>query len=431
MTTALGALFDRPRESRERIITAMRHRLFPLPDRGSSFFIHLSELCPVACEHCMYSSDLNRKSTKDSLSPDELDAAIGFIDESRSEKLNITGGGEPFLKFRSVLRLLERVNVPRIEIVTAGYWGTSEKRTERLLRRMDEALLRNPYRPVAMLRLSIDRYHIDAPRPVRIEHYGTITRVWRRLSPGFGLGFRSIQPDMDVVDKALAAELGATIEPVNEWNRSVVMDDGRVLPITFNVFRLSGKAAALRDDLSAESQTIKEYYAPYESGSNRLTLATKVNDAIRGTYAASTGVAVTMDSDGTFWIFGGTAPDRRLTFNGQSFTAAMTHFFADPITHLLVEEGLWYLADLVDILDPATHAAALGKNDVAALVEDLLAPEDVRLAVTLLAARWAVARGRVSFPGDLWIQEIAEGTDDLAARCATAIREGRRHGTAA
>nr|WP_277349512.1 4Fe-4S cluster-binding domain-containing protein [Streptomyces sp. S3(2020)] len=380
-------------------------------------------MCPVACEHCMYASDLTRKETaKDSLSRPELDAAIDFINASRSEKLNITGGGEPFLKFQSILRLLERVSVPRVEIVTAGYWGKQESRAERLLRRMDEALSRNPNPPETLLRLSIDRYHIEAPRPVEIPHYGNVARAWQTVRPAFALGFRSIQPDMDIVDTALARELAATVETVNDWNRRIVLPDGTGLPITFNVFRLSGKAAELRDDLLEGSQTIKEYYAPFESGSNRLSLATAVNDAIRGAYAASAGAAVTLNSDGTFWIFAGTAPDRRLMFTGQDFGEAMGHFFQDPITRFLVDEGMWALADIIAALDPATHAAAVAKNDVASLVEDLLAPDGVRLAMTLIAAQRTVHGGRATVEGDPQMAELLASETDLRAWCTDTVR---------
>ena len=418
MSDTIGTLFAHPAQSRARILAAMRCGLRSLPDHGSSFFIHLSELCPVACEHCMYSSDLTRKSAKDSLSADELEAAIDFIGATRSQKLNITGGGEPFLKFRSILRLLERVQVPRIEIVSAGYWGKHEKRAERLLREMDAALRRNPFQPIGLLRLSIDRYHINAPHPVQIGHYGNIARAWERISPAIGLGFRSIQPDMDTVDKELAVEIGAVIEVVDGWNRRLVLADGRSIPITFNVFRRSGKAAELRDDLFSESQTIKQYYSPFESGSDKLTLATAVNDAIRGTYDAGSGAAITMNSDGTFWIFAGTAPDRRLLFNGQSFDDAMAYFFADPITHFLTAEGIWALADIVSQLSPGVHDAALAKNDVACLVEDLLAPEDVRLAVTLAAARWMVASGRAVTTGDRDIEAAITGDQDIVTACS-------------
>ncbi|GAB2891874.1 hypothetical protein GCM10027074_70090 [Streptomyces deserti] len=370
----------------------------------------------------MYASDLTRKSAKDSLSRQELDDAIDFINASRSEKLNITGGGEPFLKFHSILRLLERVDVPRIEIVTAGYWGKHDGRAERLLRQMDEALGRNPHTPEALLRLSIDRYHIEAPRPVRIPHYGNITRAWQKLRPRFLLGFRSIQPDMDTVDTTLAQEVGARVETVNDWNRRIVLPDGTAQPITFNVFRLSGKAAELRDDLLEGTRTMKEYYAPFESGTNRLTLATAVNDAIRGAYAPSPGAAVTLNSDGTFWIFAGTAPDRRLILDGQHFDEAMHHFFADPITRFLVDDGVWALADLVARLDPATHDAAMAKNDVASLVEDLLAPDDVRLAVTLLTAQRQIDQGRACVAGDPQLAELLGSGADLTAWCTDAVR---------
>lgn len=425
MYSTVQELFDRPQESRERLLRAIRHSMTSLPSRGSSFFIHLSELCPVACEHCMYSSDLNRKSAKDSLSPDELEAAIDFIDQSHSEKLNITGGGEPFLKYRSILRLLERVNVPRIEIVTAGYWGKSETRAERLLREMDAALRRNPYQPEGLLRLSIDRYHINAPHPVTIQHYGNVARAWQRSSPAFGLGFRSIQPDMDTLDKALADELGAAIDVVDGWNRRLLLGNGRILPMTFNVFRRSGKAAELRDDLLEGSLTIKDYYSPFESRPHRLTLATAVNDAIRGAYTTDSGAAITMNSDGTFWIFAGTAPDRRLTFQGQRFSDAMSYFFDDPITHLLVEEGVWALADIVSQLSPDIHAAALAKNDVACLVEDLLAPDDVRLAATLAAASWMVSSGRGAVTGDRGIEDLITCSADLIGACRESLRMRR------
>lgn len=425
MDDTLEALFDRPQESRERLLRAIRHSFAPLPSHGSSFFIHLSELCPVACEHCMYSSDLNRKSVKDSLTPNELEAAIDFIDESRSEKLNITGGGEPFLKYRSILRLLERVNVPSIEIVTAGYWGRSEVRAERLLREMDAALRRNPHQPAGLLRLSIDRYHINAPHPVTIRHYANVARAWQRISPAFGLGFRSIQPDMDSVDKDLAHELRAEIDVVDGWNRRLLLESGKILPITFNVFRRSGKAADLRDDLMQGSLTIKDYYSPFESRPHRLTLATAVNDAIRGSYRPDSGVAITMNSDGTFWIFAGTAPDRRLMFQGQRFSDAMSYFFGDPVTHLLVEEGVWVLADIVARLSPDVHAAALAKNDVACLVEDLLAPDDVRLAATLAATRWMIASGRGAVKGDPEMGSLITGSADLPAVCRQILR-GRR-----
>lgn len=143
--------------------------------------------------------------------------------------------------------------------------------------------------------------------------------------------------------------------------------------------------------------SIDEYYRPFESGGHRLSLATTVNDAIRGEYRASRGVALTMNSDRTLWIFCGTAPDHRLRYVDQSFAEVLRHFYADPITDLLVNDGVWALAGLVEQFAPAAAASAVTKNDVASLVEDLLEDAPTRALVTLEAARAAVQGGRASF----------------------------------
>lgn len=416
--SSLQEAFADATSARKRFLGSFQHRLESLPTRGSSFFIHLSELCPVACEHCMYSSDLERKSDKVALSKSELEGAIRFISESSSQKLNITGGGEPFLKFASILRLLATVDVPRIEIVTAGHWATTAKRTARMMSQIDAARARSARNPELMLRLSIDRYHLHAPRPVRIEHYGNVLRCWAETSPSFAVGLRSIQPDMGIVDRMIADELGAEVRQIDDWNRLLLLPDGKTVPITFNVFRRSGKALRLTEDHQGATKTLREYYGPFETEPGNLSLATAVNDAIRGEYTASGGLAVTLNSDGTFWIFCGTAPDRKLLLDRQSFAEAVAYFFEDPITHLLVDEGIWALSDLVLDLDPTTHAFALAKNDSAALVDDLLAPDDVRLAVTLIAAQDLVARECATVSPDHPLAGIlADPRVDIGALC--------------
>lgn len=398
---ALRALFADPPASRDLVLSSIESFATPEPTHGSSFFIHLSELCPVACRHCMYSSDLSPKSVQDALSKDDLDVAIGYINESRSEKLNITGGGEPFLKFSHILRLVEAVRVPIVEIVTAGYWAKTEQRALSVLRQLEQARSRNPSIVELRLRLSLDRYHVDAPRPVSLSCYANVARAWASVGAGIGLGYRSIQPDRGILDRRLADILDGRIEVVDDWNHRLVMSDGRRVPITFNVMRFSGKASDLAEDegLRAGTKGIREYYKPFETGPGRLNLATAVNDAIRGIYAASSGAAITLNSDGLLWIFCGTAPDRKLMLGQETFQSSMRHFFKDPITRFLVEDGVWALADMVAVLDPPAHAAALGKNDVAFLVEDLLASEDVRLAATICVTRRMLDRGAVRIGG--------------------------------
>ncbi len=420
----LNTLFATPERSRHDLITDLRWTPSEIPGRGSSFFIHLSELCPVACEHCMYSSDLQQKTEKPALNPDELQRAIGFINESRSDKLNITGGGEPFLKLPSILALLEQVNTPRIEIVTAGYWAKSYRAANAMLTKLSDAFHRNLNAPEVMLRLSLDRYHLNAPQPVLIEYYADVARAWDADPRGMRLGYRSIQPDRGYVDVLLAKEVGGELLDTDEWNRELVLPSGKRIPLTYNVFRVSGKAGQLaeRSDLSKHSKTVREYYGPFETGEARLSLATTVNDAIRGSYTHSSGLAVTLNSDGRFWIFCGTAPDRQLVLGSHTFQQAMATFFEDPITRLLVDDGVWALSDLVLELDPAVHRAAIGKNDVAALVDDLLCRPDILLAVTLLAIREYVAAGRLQLAGAAAELDLSMPESQLVAELVPLLR---------
>lgn len=424
MLPAFAELFAEPERARADLIQRAQWRPGALPDRGSSFFIHLSELCPVACEHCMYSSDMRQKSEKDSLTADELESAVAFIDASRSEKLNITGGGEPFLKVPSILALLAKVRVPRIELVTAGYWAKTELAAQRMLGRLTAARRSNPQQPELLLRLSLDRYHLSAPHPVLIEHYGNVVRAWDNSTTDLLLGLRSIQPDRDYVDRLLVQEVGGDLVDVDEWNRKLVLPSGRVVPITFNVFRASGKASGLaeRAQLSDQSKTIREYYGPFERQPGRLVLATTVNDAIRGNYADTGGLAITMNSDGRFWIFCGTAPDRHLMLGADDFAGAISFFFQDPITRLLVDDGVWALSDIVSELDPTTVRLAVAKNDVASLVENLLARPEIRLAVTLIAIHRLWREDRLTLAETSVDHEVFRSEAEVVRLCHRALQ---------
>ena len=213
-STALRRALAEATLTRAALLEGFEHTVDPLPDSGSSFFVHPSELCPVACQHCMYASTMDAKSDQSSLSDLDARRVVEFINSSRSQKLNISGGGEPFLRFSVIEKLVSSVDVPRIEIVTAGYWAKSQRRAAELISLVDAARLRNPHRPDVLLRLSIDSYHINAPRPVKLEHYANAVNAWRGLGTGIRFGLRSIQPDLDIVDQQLATTLGGTVERV-------------------------------------------------------------------------------------------------------------------------------------------------------------------------------------------------------------------------
>ncbi len=361
---------------------------------GSSFFINLTSICPVACVHCMYSSNLTPKTVRDSFDKEELSEVIKFFNESQSEKLSISGGGEPFLKFNSIVRIVSQVKTPMIELLTSGNWAKTQARAASVFRTLSEAANQNPYAPKVSIRLSIDRYHIEAPRGVPLQNYANAARAWAEADRRIGLGYRSLNEDWNDVDVGLAQMLSASLVDINDWNRRIVLPDGTAIPFTYNVLRLSGAAAELKQRITPQKRA-QDHYKTFEGKDGRLSLATMVNDSVNGKYIESSGLSITLDSDGQYWIFCGTAPDRKLRFGTLGFQESVRYFMRDPISQFLIEEGVWRLADLVRDVDPNLCDDVLAMNDTTFMVDELLKDADTRLKVTLSVLKEQQKRGTV------------------------------------
>lgn len=346
----------------------------------------------------MCASDLRPKTHKGALTRPDLRAAIAYINDSRSKTLNITGGGEPFLRYANMLRMIESVQVPRIEIITSGHWATTRDRVTRVLSQIERHRARNPATPEIFLWVSIDRFHLNAPHPVPLSNYANIINAWSDGTGSINVGLRGILPDRGKLDRQLAASIGAVVMETDDWNGRIVLPNGKSMPISYSILRFSGRAAELPDVLRGFTKNIREYYKPLETGANKLSLATTMERAVGGMErdGKENGVAMTLASDGFLSIFCGTAPDRKLALGEADFKTSLEHFFQDPITHLLVEDGIWMLTELVGRLDPATRDRAVAKNDVVHLVDDLLEDDRIRLAVTLFALRRMVEKGTIS-----------------------------------
>jgi len=82
---------------------------------------------------------------------------------------------------------------------------------------------------------------------------------------------------------------------------------------------------------------------------------------------------------------------------------------------------VWALSDVVAELDPLCCTAAVAKNDVASLVEDLLAAPAVRLAVTLVALHRLLGEDRLHVDGLPPGHEILLPEADLVRLCRSEI----------
>jgi len=136
----LSGFFENARQARKWLVALPLQYNTERIYKGAHAYIHLTGVCKVACEHCMYSSDYTARLPKPSLNSLEVDLANKYINDSGSQKLTISGGGEPFLKLNALLSLISKSFVPHIEIDTAGDWAISANKTVKILSSLSKAL---------------------------------------------------------------------------------------------------------------------------------------------------------------------------------------------------------------------------------------------------------------------------------------------------
>jgi hypothetical protein len=360
-----------------------------IPCRNGHLYIHPTALCPVACEHCMYGSDLT-KTGKVSLTDDDVRELIGLLDDLVPTKLTISGGGEPFLRFQHCLNLISKTPADDMEIITAGNWATTRARSADVFNRLGQATKAAGASAKCGIRVSIDAYHRLAPRPVTDVHYANIIYAYASLAEGIHsrviLSFRGLMRERDQTETYLASISDGEINRIDEWNSELLIPGSPLRArITYNIMRFSGAAAANQIEKLPEDISMMEYFTRYARQPS-LRLSQSINDASRGRYPRNSGAAITVESDGRIHIFTASPPDRYAQL-GWRFEEIQAFFSADPLTQWLYNFGPLPLIDLMRIIAPQRVAAALATEDVTALVPMLLSDRAERTVARLCAVK--------------------------------------------
>ena len=112
----------------------------------SNFAFHLKRVnfrisfnCNIQCRHCFSFSGPNNKKNK----PDDshMIQIINEMQDLNINNINISGG-EPFIYFNTILKLVKEAryrNIKTISICTNGYWANSTKNCENILRKLKKA----------------------------------------------------------------------------------------------------------------------------------------------------------------------------------------------------------------------------------------------------------------------------------------------------
>jgi hypothetical protein len=367
------------------------------PVRGGHTYIHPTALCPVACQHCMYSSSLEHKG-KSWLTPSDGHKLSNTLREIAPAKITFSGGGEPFLKLSFCLDVIRKSSCGLIEFVTAANWANSLAHTTATLTKIAEALSPNQR---GLIRVSVDSFHWDAPRLVAFKNYANVIEAFKTpfIKSRLDLAFRSLLRERSMVEDRFISEMSAIVHQLNDWNSKLSFGQDFDFPITYNVMRFSGAASTnalvrFSDDLAAT-----EYYQRF-AGLPTLGVANALNHASAGLYPSDTGLAFTFDYDCSYFIFGATPPDWRGDLE-LSFEENLRLFSLDPITQYAVLYGTEGAMKLMHGIDPEQVTRARVTEDVASLIPIAFANARERAAARLLAIG-ELARGGMDIANDSW-----------------------------
>jgi hypothetical protein len=337
----------------------------------------------------MYNSDLN-KPGKVFLTAAELTQLKDLLGEIGPVKLTISGGGEPFLQFNQCLDLVSAGVTNDIEIITAGHWATSQARCQRVFSDLAAATKKGLPNTRCGIRVSLDSFHRSAPRPVTGKQYSNIVRAFgaasaeaQELTP---LSFRGLLRERNETETYLAELVDARVEHIDEWNSEVFLNANEPsLKITYNVMRFSGAAAANQLPRLPEDVSMMQYFMKH-ADQPALKLSQAINDASRGAYTFNPAAAITIDSDGSLFIFAASPPDR-LGELGWRLSEIRDFFSLDPLTQWLYHLGPLPLLRFMQSLAPQRSALALATEDITSLVPTLLGDPLERTAARLEAVK--------------------------------------------
>lgn len=200
-------------------------------------FVFFTKFCDVKCSHCFFRSDsevfdLPREQYE--FSDTCFENFIEFINASNNGYLSILGGGEPFKKFEYIKQTIKRAKTDRIVLVTSGVWASSYEVAKEMIFEMYDALLARQTPTKVVLRLSIDKWHLQK---IDISRIFSIIDIYREFFPDkdlFTLQLHTLEKD-DSLQKIMDHYAGCSTTKEKKY----VSDNSSIFKIGFRRYCLN------------------------------------------------------------------------------------------------------------------------------------------------------------------------------------------------
>lgn len=397
-------IFNSPNIYRKSILESNNLVQYDTSSYGGKSFIclFLTRFCGVGCPFCFFKSPSNQGTSdiRDSFTAEGTDKFIKFANDANVGYLQISGGGESFLKKKALLKCISEVNADRIMLVTSGVWASNEDVGEAYVREIASAIMKRKKPARVSIRLSISEGHSIKLANKPLTNLLKIFEEQYRSHPFLTLQLKTFEndqtlwtflkslPSFQLEDIGVNSSDDPLVTKVIPWKKKLIFPSGYSVILGVSRVFNPGLQPNLNDPQSIEN-TIDVYNQDLDQSENDFPALVFNPDG-------SSGLDWLVEYNGNVCTWQNRIQDNLLNVYEDDFDTVMQRTFSDPLTLSYVEKGSKYREEIISEVSPraVTLMKAVSVRDYAGncLFED----EKVRLYYTIRILQEYIKAKRVN-----------------------------------
>ncbi|HEV3269153.1 MAG TPA: 4Fe-4S cluster-binding domain-containing protein [Candidatus Rhabdochlamydia sp.] len=371
MKLQLQAAFNQPQEYRDLIL---KH-VFVKTNRelffGKAFIcVSFTRFCPVGCKFCFFSSSpaTKPKTMSDAFTEEGMTKFIQFANDCNLGYLLVSGGGEPFLEIKHLLRVVEHVKSDRIVLVTSGNWAKSTSSAHNLTRQVYEAFKRRTSPTKLVLRLSVDEEHARGGLGLH-PAYNLISIFEQSYikEKDFILQFHTLFDDpciqklydqladriVTIEDRHLYSD-AETVVKINPAEKLLKLSSGLTIKVGYAKCFYSNIKVNLKDPEVLTRNLSIFSWDMNESEQNNPSIITNLD--------GKKGLDFWVNFNGNVTTWGNQVPDNIYNLYEDNYLTVIENTFSDPISLAYLEKGDIYRDKIINEVNPLAVLRAKATN---------------------------------------------------------------------
>lgn len=409
--------FSDPQPVRDRILRQVRIRHEGTEEFSNrpSVYVFPTRFCPVGCTFCYFASPMGKQKTRENAFDDEgTEKFIAFTQDANPAGIVVSGGGDPFVELDKVVKIVSEARADKITLVTSAFWARSPDKVKEVLRRLSEAVKRNPHAPEVILRLSIDEFHkIRVP----LKCHANIIKAFSEEYLGqekFRLMVHSLRGDgaMTELEGLLqSSDYGLPVTSrgdVDEISSEIVLDNGLQVKVRrVDIFNAN-------QEIDLNNITLPQVDANFRAFARKNTYKATRGDGrimmgIQTNARGEDALDFLINYDGLMEVWASSMPDNRSNMYEETYGEFREKALTDVITLAELEKGIQYVKDLVYEVNPIAMDRAIAINIPDWFSRLAFEESKTRLYVSVRILQDYVKAGRVSrVEQAAWPKEVRE-----------------------